>query len=58
MFSTNRQSVKENCNPFKLIEQRGKLIETMYHDLLNEENWKKTYFYIVIDIIKKTLMAN
>ena len=65
LFSLDRQSVRENCNLFILIEQRGKALISIYQDFFNNVElsyndfanicnkvWKEPYNYIVIDITK------
>ena len=65
LFSLDRQSVRENCNPFILFEQRGKALISIYQDFFNNVElsyndfanicnkvWKEPYNYIVIDITK------
>ena len=36
MFSTNGQSAREKYTLFNLFKQRGKVLETIDHDFLNE----------------------
>ena len=65
LFSLDRQSVRENCNLFILIEQRGKVLASIYQDFFNNVEliyndfanicnkvWKEPYNYIVINITK------
>ena len=62
----DRQSVRENCNLFILIEQRGKVPISIYQDFFNNVElsyndfasvcnrvWKEPYNYIVIEITEK-----
>ena len=35
LFSLDRQSVRENCNLFILLEQRGKVLASIYKEFLN-----------------------
>ena len=65
LFSLDRQSVRENCNLFVLVEQRGIVLESIYPDFFNNVEfsyndfanicnkvWKEHYNHIVIDITK------
>ena len=65
LFTIDRQSVRENCNLFILVEQRGKVLISIYQDFLNNVKfsyndfanicnkvWKEPCFYIVVDITK------
>ena len=54
LFSLDRQSVRENCNLFILLEQRGKVLASIYQDFFNniELSYNDFAFYIVIDITK------
>ena len=55
IFSTNRQKVRENCNLFILFKQRGKVLETIYHDIINEgELSYRDFIRIGKDVRKKT----
>ena len=72
LFTIDRQSVRDNCNPFILFEQRGNVIISIYQNFFNNVElsyndfanicnkvWKEPYNYIVIDITKiKILMVN
>ena len=73
LFTIDRQSVRDNCNPFILFEQRGQVrisvnqdffnnVELCYNDFANIRNkiWKEAFNYIVIDRTKnkKILMVN
>ena len=62
IFSADRQIVRENCNLFIFIEQRGRATTAIYHDFFNraelsyddfsslcEKVWEEPYNYIVID---------
>ena len=66
LFTIDRQSVRKNCNPFILFEQRGKVLISIYQEFFNNVElsyndfanicnkvWKESYNYIVIDITLK-----
>ena len=65
LFTIDSQSVRENCNLFILLEQRSKVLISIYQDFFNNvalsyndfanicnKVWKELYNYIVIDITK------
>ena len=66
LFSTDKQSVRANCNIFVLFEQRVKAITAIYYNFfynvelsyidsskICENVWRVPYNYIVIDETKK-----
>ena len=65
LFTIDRQSARENCKLFISLEQRGKVLVSIYQDFFNNVElsyndfaskcnivWKEPYNYIVIDITK------
>ena len=67
LFSLDRQSVRESCNKFVLIRQRGHVLQTIQRDFLNDDEnkykdfskickkvWKAPYNYLVLDESKNS----
>ena len=65
LFSAVRQNVRENCNLFIFLEQRGRAPTAIYEDVFNrtelsyddisniyEKAWEEPLNYIVIDKCK------
>ena len=61
--SLHRQSVRENCILFLLIEEKAKILNTLHSDVFNDrelkydnfailrnEIWREPYNYVAIDI--------